>query len=120
MRFIFFFQAEDGIRDHCVTGVQTCALPISRAEPPDLPPEQIRMLRFLAGLANRGIDKVPLSNLAAGTQVGLAAMKYHLAELEKRHFVYVGHHPKPRESDVRISPGGVGWLLAQDEMPGSS
>src|SRR5438132_8433703 len=29
----FFFQAEDGIRDHCVTGVQTCALPISRTEP---------------------------------------------------------------------------------------
>src|SRR5438034_6987360 len=27
--FFFFFQAEDGIRDHCVTGVQTCALPIS-------------------------------------------------------------------------------------------
>src|SRR5437016_8542812 len=26
----FFFQAEDGIRDWSVTGVQTCALPISR------------------------------------------------------------------------------------------
>src|SRR5256885_3309116 len=26
--FIFFFQAEDGIRDYKVTGVQTCALPI--------------------------------------------------------------------------------------------
>src|SRR5687768_18083305 len=26
---IFFFQAEDGIRDVAVTGVQTCALPIS-------------------------------------------------------------------------------------------
>src|SRR5260221_8655929 len=26
---LFCFQAEDGIRDHCVTGVQTCALPIS-------------------------------------------------------------------------------------------
>src|SRR2546425_3977828 len=26
----FFFQAEDGIRDKLVTGVQTCALPISR------------------------------------------------------------------------------------------
>src|SRR5260221_4181664 len=25
---IFFFQEKDGIRDHCVTGVQTCALPI--------------------------------------------------------------------------------------------
>src|SRR5690606_40963130 len=28
--FFFFFQAEDGIRDFHVTGVQTCALPISR------------------------------------------------------------------------------------------
>src|SRR5207249_8066398 len=28
--FFFFFQAEDGIRDRNVTGVQTCALPISR------------------------------------------------------------------------------------------
>src|SRR5205823_7336391 len=27
---VFFFQAEDGIRDKLVTGVQTCALPISR------------------------------------------------------------------------------------------
>src|SRR2546421_2984825 len=29
--FFFFFQAEDGIRDLIVTGVQTCALPISLA-----------------------------------------------------------------------------------------
>src|SRR6266702_6940830 len=29
MRTVFFFQAEDGIRDGHVTGVQTCALPIS-------------------------------------------------------------------------------------------
>src|SRR2546423_13313034 len=28
----FFFQAEDGIRDKLVTGVQTCALPIFRAD----------------------------------------------------------------------------------------
>src|SRR5205823_10402958 len=28
--FVFFFQAEDGIRDKLVTGVQTCALPICR------------------------------------------------------------------------------------------
>src|SRR2546430_12765961 len=30
VRSFFFFQAEDGIRDLTVTGVQTCALPISR------------------------------------------------------------------------------------------
>src|SRR6266850_8317982 len=29
----FFFQAEDGIRDYKVTGVQTCALPISASTP---------------------------------------------------------------------------------------
>src|SRR3712207_8558481 len=32
--FFFFFQAEDGIRDIGVTGVQTCALPISRIRCP--------------------------------------------------------------------------------------
>src|SRR5256885_5996548 len=31
--FFFFFQAEDGIRDYKVTGVQTCALPISASRP---------------------------------------------------------------------------------------
>src|SRR5438046_7590878 len=38
---VFFFQAEDGIRDWSVTGVQTCALPIcpnsSRWEEPRVP-----------------------------------------------------------------------------------
>src|SRR5207237_2601423 len=32
-RLRFFFHAEDGIRDSSVTGVQTCALPISRGFP---------------------------------------------------------------------------------------
>src|SRR5258706_11011129 len=34
--FFFFFQAEDGIRDWSVTGVQTCALPISLIDGFDL------------------------------------------------------------------------------------
>src|SRR5699024_11565892 len=42
--FIFFFQAEDGIRDRNVTGVQTCALPIlpakAAAEQAEAKPEQ--------------------------------------------------------------------------------
>src|SRR6266446_9889793 len=33
MVLFFFFQAEDGIRDYKVTGVQTCALPISPLGP---------------------------------------------------------------------------------------
>src|SRR5207248_8836509 len=35
--FFFFFQAEDGIRDRTVTGVQTCALPISGHRPHEMP-----------------------------------------------------------------------------------
>src|SRR5690606_40250786 len=42
--FVFFFQAEDGIRDFHVTGVQTCALPISvrllTADGPVVPADQ--------------------------------------------------------------------------------
>src|SRR2546425_4127789 len=34
LNFFFFFQAEDGIRDKLVTGVQTCALPISYTSRP--------------------------------------------------------------------------------------
>src|SRR5207249_9064565 len=38
--FFFFFQAEDGIRDRNVTGVQTCALPISpKMKPIDMAKE---------------------------------------------------------------------------------
>src|SRR3989454_4659085 len=40
--FFFFFQAEDGIRDYKVTGVQTCALPISILSDKDLDPPEVR------------------------------------------------------------------------------
>src|SRR5688500_20027616 len=41
---LFLFQAEDGIRDYKVTGVQTCALPISQPAPagPEKPREGLR------------------------------------------------------------------------------
>src|SRR2546430_4314168 len=42
MSVFFFFQAEDGIRDLTVTGVQTCALPIS---PPSAPPPRNSLSR---------------------------------------------------------------------------
>src|SRR5207249_5490083 len=45
----FFFQAEDGIRDRNVTGVQTCALPI--------------LARFLQGDVGAGLPYVPSLSL---------------------------------------------------------
>src|SRR2546430_13648585 len=40
---VFFFQAEDGIRDLTVTGVQTCALPICWSNRPMLAPTSTRL-----------------------------------------------------------------------------
>src|SRR2546426_8503849 len=50
--FFFFFQAEDGIRDYKVTGVQTCALPISRRADPRQWERRRRYLMAVA-VANR-------------------------------------------------------------------
>src|SRR3989441_4774788 len=44
----FFFQAEDGIRDKLVTGVQTCALPISGLDPKQIN-ETRDLIKSLAG-----------------------------------------------------------------------
>src|SRR5258706_8940549 len=59
VRFFFFFQAEDGIRDWSVTGVQTCALPISCGGQADRRriPERVwtpRHLRRRGGFAGVG------------------------------------------------------------------
>src|SRR2546423_4373101 len=64
---IFFFQAEDGIRDKLVTGVQTCALPISlsiivRTDPALRPGDQIFLM----------LDGQPLNGgVATGSQFTL-------------------------------------------------
>src|SRR5699024_11633335 len=44
----FFFQAEDGIRDRNVTGVQTCALPIS--------PEAMDLFQMIAQAHDNGME----------------------------------------------------------------
>src|SRR5437764_3555603 len=47
--FFFFFQAEDGIRDTSVTGVQTCALPIFAIRTVGTPnPEVLRLDSLIA------------------------------------------------------------------------
>src|SRR5437588_9031953 len=58
--FFFFFQAEDGIRDHCVTGVQTCALLLLILKSEDLyqDPAAVlkRVLEFL-GVPAQNLNK---------------------------------------------------------------
>src|SRR5207245_3562628 len=54
---IFYFQAEDGIRDATVTGVQTCALPISKGR---IDAAVLRREKGVPGLAFRLLVKEPL------------------------------------------------------------
>src|SRR2546430_5689804 len=63
MFFFFFFQAEDGIRDLTVTGVQTCALPISPMA-----------MRASMGVLMR-VESQPASSSAASAATSTAAAR---------------------------------------------
>ena len=54
--FFFFFQAEDGIRDDLVTGVQTCALPILHHFGND----------FFLGIVMGFVGQIPCKSFAQG------------------------------------------------------
>src|SRR2546427_10613780 len=62
----FFFQAEDGIRDLTVTGVQTCALPIYIAEVYD--PFDYKELHHMEGLQLAGKGEAPKMAVDGVTQ----------------------------------------------------
>src|SRR2546422_7488349 len=68
--FVFFFQAEDGIRDVAVTGVQTCALPISTSP---LPRRLSRARRREARAGRRGSGAGELPTGAGGWR----SRRYH-------------------------------------------
>src|SRR5256885_11965526 len=64
---LFFFQAEDGIRDYKVTGVQTCALPICPRPLPD-----ISIVRKRAsGAMSRGGPKKKIREAKDGNNEGI-------------------------------------------------
>src|SRR5256885_11679311 len=72
-RLSFFFQAEDGIRDYKVTGVQTCALPILTAVARDTAGIQAGSSPVSLTVNNATPDTVPpavsLTNPADGSTV---------------------------------------------------
>src|SRR5690606_40550014 len=84
---VFFFQAEDGIRDFHVTGVQTCALPIFGGVGGALIPAVIR--RLPEPELEPGEEKVPYPELAAPrwlpwVAAGMGALVCALARSEER------------------------------------
>src|SRR5712692_864746 len=71
--YIFFFQAEDGIRDGTVTGVQTCALPICC-------PDRRRLAGAPVPEGGERVRRAPLLlALAAGSVLGGAPARAQIA-----------------------------------------
>src|SRR5690606_40471828 len=94
---IFFFQAADGIRDFHVTGVQTCALPISRFGDGTGP---VVHIRFNSAKAERSIAFNPELKLAECYMDGgydfVEGDIYTLRSEERR----VGKACRPRRAPV--------------------
>src|SRR5690606_16046728 len=94
------FQAEDGIRDFHVTGVQTCALPIWRHRRP-APRHQALML--LTGL---------LAGVEAGLNRVLRLDATALPRLQKLAGKVIAVHAQSPAFDLYLLPGGDGLQLA--------
>src|SRR6266516_27870 len=69
--FFFFFQAEDGIRDRTVTGVQTCALPICQGAESNRRHQHFQCCALPTELPWRGCKPFHWANL-------LVAKLYHV------------------------------------------
>src|SRR5256886_7754214 len=74
-RLLFLFQAEDGIRDLTVTGVQTCALPISGGVVPRAAEDELPVGR--EGDA-RHLLLVPVQAAQEGPRVGVPEVDFPL------------------------------------------
>src|SRR5947208_2903780 len=61
---VFFFQAEDGIRDDLVTGVQTCALPIFQENGPERPDFKMKLFADMD-------DAAPIDSIIASSSSGI-------------------------------------------------
>src|SRR3989449_2791123 len=88
MFFFFFFQAEDGIRDVAVTGVQTCALPISRDPPQHAHPQDEGVRPVSAPLppvrVERALGLLPELEAVAPLRALLVRSEEHTSELQSR------------------------------------
>src|SRR5256885_3511356 len=101
MSYFFFFQAEDGIRDYKVTGVQTCALPIFHHEGD-------RTVRPLEGGGTIRVARVDRHTIGAHPLGRREGNAHAIASA------------KPRNSASSTSSSGCHWTASTRGAPGSS
>src|SRR5437868_8531803 len=120
---LFFFQAEDGIRDRNVTGVQTCALPIS---PLSIPAVTERDRAALAVAAQVGADWLALSFVRGPEAAGelRAAASEHglevpvLAKVERPEAVRQATAVVAAFNGIMVARGDLGVEIPLEQVPG--
>src|SRR5216683_1809469 len=95
-RLNFFVQAEDGIRDLIVTGVQTCALPISATQ---LPSEPTR------AVGERTIVRISSSDIEA-----ISTRVAPLSAIKRSQTRSIGSTPRSAASAAMVFPACCGWF----------
>src|SRR2546427_1946393 len=120
--FFFFFQAEDGIRDLTVTGVQTCALPISRARlhPRGGAADRDRALQLLRAELSQGPSRPRRPGLVLSRR-GPAAAHPYLARADSHARALSAADPR-RDPGPGVPPGPLRRLalagVRADRGPG--
>src|SRR2546427_7181013 len=97
--FFFFFQAEDGIRDLTVTGVQTCALPISLPQLSDVEEELRRLAGGRAAILRVSTECYTCYHWLPGV---LQRFARRFPQVDVQIVAEATHHPVPALFDGRI------------------
>src|SRR5207249_1782260 len=115
----FFFLADDGIRDRNVTGVQTCALPISQLHQLRVPGEALHLVLLHVAVAAEDVDR-----LHGDLGRRLAAVELPGADLGERHRylpagekVGEGEVPHVAEEPVDAREPALHELEVADRLP---
>src|SRR5690348_18062061 len=116
--FFFFFQAEDGIRDGRVTGVQTCALPISGMTIEDIDLVEINeafAVQVIASARELGIDQDKLNvnggAIAVGHPFGMTGARITSTLLNSLQF-----HDKTFGLETMCVGGGQGMAMVFERL----
>src|SRR5207253_8177766 len=108
---VFFFQAEDGIRDGHVTGVQTCALPISGRAEVGCGGLRIAGVLALAVVEGRAAARVDPGDPGEVADAGVAGDGFGAPRSEERRVGKGCRARRARGADIREERvGGVGRL----------
>jgi hypothetical protein len=106
------------LRDAAADSAPSSAEPAHPITPePELPPDQVKILRVLGFILDQGIPEAKLASLPDEARVKPSAFTHHIDELERRRFVHIDYLTHGAH-EVRLMPAGSKWLLDHEDILG--